>query len=135
MNALQKDAIYCIILSTVSVALFFILLPFLGKNVAFAAFAIFGLYGLAPFFFYRKSTKKTIIDERDREIGKKAGSFAFGLFWIAFVLTAVLVPFIKGFDSSVSASLILMAVIFGAILINVVRSIRILTLYRQGGTN
>ncbi|MBU2584981.1 MAG: DUF2178 domain-containing protein [Bacteroidetes bacterium] len=132
MNAQQKDAIYCIVLSSISLVVFLILMIFLGEEVAFSAFAIFGLYGLTPWIFYRKSKEKTIVDERDFEIGKKAGSFAFGLFWIVFVLVAVLIPLIKGFRSSIPVSLLFYILMFGVILIYVGRSIRILMLYRQG---
>lgn len=132
MNAQQKVATYCIVLSSISLVVFLILLIFLGEEVAFSAFAIFGLYGLAPWIFYRKSKEKTIVDERDIEIRKKAVSFAFGLFWIVFVIVAVLIPFIKGFRSSIPVSLLFYVLIFGTILISVVQSIRILMLYRQG---
>lgn len=132
MNAQQKDAIYCIILSSISLIAFFILFMLYGGEVAFSAFAIFGLYGLAPWIFYRKAKGKPIIDERDVDIGKKAGSFAFALFWIIFVLVAVSIPFIKGFGSSIPAYALFYVLMFGAILISVGRSIRILTLYRHG---
>lgn len=132
MNVQQKDAIYCIVLSSISLVVYLILLTFLGEEVAFSAFAIFGLYGLAPWIFYRKANEKTIVDERDFEIGKKAASFAFALFWIVFVLVSVLIPLIKGFRSSIPVSLLFYVILFGAILISVGRSIRVLVLYRQG---
>jgi hypothetical protein len=131
MNAQQKDAIYCIVLSSITLAVFLILLKFLGDKVAFSAFAIFGLYGLAPWIFYRNSRNKTIVDERDVEIRKRAGAFALSLFWISFVLVAVLVPLTKGFETLIPASLFFYLLMFGAILICVGRSATILFLYRQ----
>jgi hypothetical protein len=131
MNAQQKDAVYCLVLSSATLAVFLILLKLLGDQVAFSAFALFGLYGLAPWIFYRKSKEKTIVDERDIEIRKRAGTLALSLFWISFVLVAVLVPLIKGFQTLIPVSLFFYLLMFGAILICVGRSVTILFLYRQ----
>jgi uncharacterized membrane protein len=131
MSPLQKDAIYCLIISSVSVAIFFILMLFKNMQVAFSAFAIFGLYGLTPLIFYRKSKNKILVDERDKEIANKAGRFGFGLFWVAFVIVAVLISQIKA-DSLIPASLLSYIVFFGMIAICAARAIIILVLYRQG---
>ena len=131
MNAQQKEAIYCIALSSITLAVFLILLRLSGDKVAFSAFAIFGLYGLTPWVIYGKSKGKTTVDERDIEIRKRAGTLALSLFWIIFVLVAVLIPLIKGFDALIPVSLFFYLLMLGAILISVGRSTAILFLYRQ----
>ena len=131
MNAQQKDAVYCLILSGLTLVTFFTLWALIKGDVALSAFAIFGFYGLTPVIFYKKVKDKVIFDERDLEIKKKAGSFAFRLFWVVFVLAAVLIPLLKGFEGYIEASFLLFILLFGVLLISVSRSIRILMLYRQ----
>ena len=131
MSPQQKDAVFCLIISGLSVAAFLILLYFQNIRVAFSAFAILGLYGLAPLLFYRKGRKKVLIDERDVEIGKKAGVFGFKLFWVAFALAAVIVLQIKDWNSSIPIIYMCYPVFFGWILISSARAIKILLLYRQ----
>ena len=133
MTALQKDSIYCIILSLISFVLFFFLLIITGNKieVACSAFAVFGLYGLGPIIFYKKSNK-ILVDERDLEISRKAGSFAFGMFWVVFVLVTTIITFIKGFESSIPVSFLFLFVWAGAIAISLGRAIIILMMYRKG---
>ncbi len=134
MTALQKDSIYCIVLSLISFILFLFLLIISGNRIAVAcsAFAVFGLYGLGPIFFYKKPKNKIIVDERDLEISRKAGSFAFGMFWIVFVLITTIITLIKGFESSIPVSFLFLFVWSGAIAISLGRAIIILMMYRKG---
>lgn len=67
MNAAQKRAWLAVVTGTICVVGYLILIPLLGPKVAMAAFALFGINGLAPLIGRKEST-----DERDRIIQRRA---------------------------------------------------------------
>ncbi len=131
MSPLQKDAIFSIVITAVSAALFLFLLFYKNFQIAFAAFAVLGLIGLAPRLFYRKAGKRLLLDERDRDIADKAAKVGFRLFWVAFITVAVLTALIMG-DGVIPASSLTYAALGGFIIIFIGRAIAVLVLYRQG---
>jgi cytochrome bd-type quinol oxidase subunit 2 len=86
MNAMQKVAWTHLVVSVVAVAAVTLLFPFIGSR-ATGAFALLGLVGLGGLFL-RRHGSSVIVDERDREIERRATSIAVGTAWM--VLTVVL---------------------------------------------
>jgi uncharacterized membrane protein len=50
----------------------------------------------------RRHFKGQTFDEREREIGHRAASAAFSVFWLAFVGSVLAIYFIKGWDSTLT---------------------------------
>ena len=131
MSPLQKDAVFGIVISLMSAGLFALLLLYKNFQIAFSAFAVLGIYGLAPLLFHRKAGKRVLFDERDREIAAMGNKIGFGVFWFAFTAVSVAVALIKG-EGTIPASSLTYAVLGGTIVIIVGRAFTILALYRQG---
>jgi hypothetical protein len=131
MSPLQKDAVFGIVISAVSAGLFVFLLLFKNFQVAFSAFAILGIYGLAPWLFHRKAGKRVLFDERDREIANTGNKVGFWAFWLAFTAISVLVALVKG-EGAIPAASLAYAVLGGMIIIITGRAITVLALYRRG---
>ncbi|HEY4310866.1 MAG TPA: DUF2178 domain-containing protein [Pirellulales bacterium] len=83
MNAMEKVAWTELIISAVTVFVVAALTPWLGA-AATAGFALLGLIVVAGLFL-RKRGRQVIVDERDREIAKKAKDISIGLSWMTLV--------------------------------------------------
>jgi hypothetical protein len=83
MNAMEKVAWTELIVSAVAVIVVVALTPWLG-TAATAGFALLGLIVFAGLFL-RKRGLQVIVDERDREIAKKAKDISIGLSWMSLV--------------------------------------------------
>src|SRR5262245_37680240 len=88
MSALQKYAWFNLTVIVTTLIAGLVLAPILGKG-ALGCFGILGLIGLGPFFL-RSKDGHIVADERDLEIQRRSLVLAYSLFWVLFVLAAVL---------------------------------------------
>lgn len=87
----QKIAWFAIVVFLLTLITFVVLLYFVRPIVAVAGFAVFGLSGLAPLLFRKKTHPAEVdIDERDKAIGKTAALAAAMMSYGAFILTCML---------------------------------------------
>jgi hypothetical protein len=87
MSAMQKWAWFNLAVIALTLVAVLSLLPFLGKG-ALGGFGFLGLLGFGPLFFRRKPGQ-VLTDERDQLIQRRSWVLAYSLFWVAFVLAAV----------------------------------------------
>lgn len=133
MQPQQRESWFVIILCGSSLVVFFILLQFMTFERALGAFALLGFSGISPFLFYRGRKKgKVVSDERDIQIGQRAGMIAFAVMWVVFVLALVALLQIRGDQGSVPVPWCT-ALLFAAFFIMLAaRALAILILYHRG---
>ena len=85
MNAMEKVAWTELIVSVVAVVVATLLVPWLGSRASGSGFSLLGLIALS-YVFIRPRGNRIVIDERDREIAKRATSVGVGTAW--FTLSA-----------------------------------------------
>lgn len=134
MSALQKFAWFNLVVIIAALAASLLLAPFLGKG-ALGCFGLLGLIGLSPFFF--KSKKGEILaDERDQLIQQRSWVVAYSLFWVAFVLAAVLLSaVVYGQEGAVPVYIVQGSVFVGFMLVYGIASIATLIQYRGASLN
>lgn len=132
MNATQRFALFNLVVIGITLVAGAILYPVLGKG-ALGAFGFLGLMGFGPWFFKAKGNGEAspvVVDERDRKIQAKAWFLAYGLFWLVFVLAAVIATaWIYGVDGAVPVQVIQASVFVGMMLVYATASIAILCQY------
>ena len=127
MNRAQKTARFnliviltALVLSAfaVSVLYFVVGLPMRRASGGFGFMGICGLMGLSP-LLYKKDSDKVGFDERDLMIQRNASLGAYSIFWILFVLAAMIPFFVLGPKGMVSVKY-LAAMAFGGMMIVVI---------------
>jgi hypothetical protein len=109
-------------------------MPVLGRG-AYGGLGCLGLTGLGPVFFRRRAGK-VIMDERDTLIQQRSWLAAYILFWVVFVLVAVVLsPWYYGQTGAVPVLVVQMSVAWGFMLVYGVNSIATLVQYRGGSQN
>jgi cytochrome bd-type quinol oxidase subunit 2 len=81
MNAMEKVGWTELLVSVVAVAVATLLYPWLGER-ATSAFALLALVMVSVVFLRQRGTR-IVIDERDREIERRATSIGVGTAWMA----------------------------------------------------
>jgi hypothetical protein len=89
MNVAQKRAWFTVIVFAVSLAAFLILIPIVGIKMAYPAWSIFGLAGLQLFLYRKKTPDKVEMDERDREIHRRAALGAGMASYLVFIIACM----------------------------------------------
>ena len=131
MSAMQRFASFNLAVIALTLVTVFTLLPFLGKG-AMGGFGFTGLLGLGVLFF-RKKPGQVLVDERDLLIQRRAWVLAYSLFWLFFVLGAVLVsPLVYGPEGAVPVWVIQSSVFCSFMLVFTVSSIALLVQYAGG---
>ena len=87
MNAMEKVAWTELIVSVAAVAAAAALIPWLG-NRASSAFALLGLI-VCSLWFLRTRGPRVVVDERDREIERRAPQFRGEAAWVATFLALI----------------------------------------------
>lgn len=88
MNAMEKVAWTELLVSLAAVALVTALLPWLGSR-ATAGFAVLALIAVGVVFLRRRGNR-IVVDERDREIERRATSIGVGTAWMTLFTALVL---------------------------------------------
>jgi hypothetical protein len=130
MSAMQKWAWFNLAVIAVTLVALVSLLPFLGKG-ALGGFGFLGLMGFGPFFFRRKAGK-VVTDERDTLIQRRSWVLAYSLFWVAFVLAAVLSAVVYGQEGAVPVWVVQTSVFCALGLVHALASVAILVQYAGG---
>jgi hypothetical protein len=131
MSALQKYAYFNLAVIALTVAAVLALVPFLGQR-ALGGCGFLGLLGFSVLFLRPKSGQVSL-DERDNLIQRRSTILAYAVFWVAFVLAAVLLsPLVYGQDGAVPVWVVQMSVFCGFMIVNAVMSVAILVQYAGG---
>ena len=131
MSALQKFAWFNLGVIALTLVAVLSLLPFLGKG-ALGGFGFLGLIGLGPLFF-RSKPGQVLTDERDHLIQRRSWILAYALFWVVFVLAAVVLSaLVYGQEGAVPVSVVQLSVVPGFMLVYALASIAILAQYAGG---
>ena len=85
MNAMEKVAWTEMGVSVAAVVLASLLIPW-GSQAATSAFALLGLIGFTGAFLRRRGNR-VVVDERDREIARRATSIGVGTAWMSLFMT------------------------------------------------
>jgi hypothetical protein len=131
MSRMQKFAWFNLAVIALTLLVVLSLLPFLGFR-AMGGLGCLGLIGFGPFFF-RKKPGQVVTDERDHFIQWRAWIFAYALFWVVFVLMAVVLSaLVYGEDGAVPVSVVRISVFWAFMLVYALASIAILVQYAGG---
>src|SRR5215207_6192648 len=128
MSALQKWAWFHLAVIAGTLVAVLALLPFLGKG-ALGGFGFLGLTGFGPLFF-RSKPGQVLIDERDTLIQWRSWVLAYSLFWVVFVLAAVLLSaVVYGQEGAVPVWVVQSSVFCFFMLVHALASLAILVQY------
>lgn len=131
MSALQKVAWFNLAVIALTLVTVLSLLPLLGKG-ALGGFGWLGLVGLGP-FLVRQRPGQVVTDERDHQILWRSWIAAYALYWVVYVLAAVLLsPLMYGLDGAVPVWVVQISVFCSFILVYALASIAILIQYAGG---
>lgn len=131
MSAVQKWAWFNVAVIAVTLVAVVSLLPFLGKG-ALGGFGVLGLIGFGPLFF-RRTPGQVLTDERDQLIQRRSWVLAYSLFWVVFVLAAVVLSaVVYGWEGAVPVWVVQSSVFCGFLLVYAVASVAILVQYAGG---
>jgi hypothetical protein len=140
MNRAQKIAHFnliviltALVLSAIAVSvLYFVVgLPMRRAVGGFGFIGICGLMGLSP-LLYKKEGGKVSFDERDLMIMRNASLGAYSIFWVLFVLAAMIPFFVLGPKGMVSVKYLAAMVFGGMIIVVLVQSVITLGAYGRG---
>ncbi len=130
MAALQKFAWFNLAVIAFTLAVVS-LLSFWGKG-ALGGFGFAGFLGFGVLFF-RRRPGQVVTDERDLLIQRRSWILAYSLFWLIFVLAAVLLsPLVYGWEGAVPVLVIQISVFCSFMLLYALVSMAILVQYTGG---
>jgi len=134
MSRMQKFAWFNLGVIGLTLLVVFSLLPVIGYR-AMGGLGFLGLIGFGPLFF-RKTAGQVVADERDMQIQWRAWIFAYALYWVIFVLVAVVLSAaVYGEDGAVPVPVVRMSVAWAFMLVYALASIAILVQYAGGTRN
>ena len=102
MNAMEKVAWTELGVSVAAVVLASLLIPW-GSQTATSAFALLGLIGFTGVFL-RQRGNRVAVDERDREIARRATSIGVGTAWMSLFMTLIAATMWSGYTQTYSVS-------------------------------
>jgi amino acid transporter len=88
MNAMEKVAWTELSVSIVAVVTVALLIPLVG-SAATCGFAVLALVALSGLFLRRRGSQ-VVVDERDREIARKAKSVSIGTSWMTLLIALII---------------------------------------------
>jgi hypothetical protein len=128
---MQKFAWFNLAVIALTLLVVFSLLPFLGYR-AMGGLGCLGLIGFGPLFF-RKKPGQVVNDERDNLIQWRSWFLAYIVFWVVFVLFAVVVSaVVYGEDGVVPVDVVRISVFWAFMLVYALASIAMLVQYAGG---
>jgi len=125
---------YCLGVLALWLAVWLILLPFVGVYRAQSSFAVTGLLGFLPFFWFF-SFRNTIEDERDISYRQKAVGFGFASGWGVIFFVSGVVYFFNFFvlgSDSIPLTVFWIPAICGMVIGMLAGSVALLLLYHKG---
>ncbi|MBN2183640.1 MAG: hypothetical protein JW715_17155 [Sedimentisphaerales bacterium] len=137
MNRAQKIARFNLIVTLTALILSFtatgilhfaVGLPIHRALGGFGFIGICGLIGLSP-VLYKKESGKVSFDERDFSIQRNASLGAYSVFWLLFVLAAMIPFFVLGPKGKIPITYLPAMVVGGMIIVTLVQSIVTLAAY------
>lgn len=129
MSRFARANVYETLVAAAAAILCLVILAVVGDGwVALAGFSLLGLLGLTPVLF---GSRGGIEDERDESLGRRANTTASAVFWLAFVLWAVVLSTSHGRDACVPTLAVAYAVPVGWTLQTLVRGLTVLGLERR----
>ncbi len=134
MTATQRFAWFNLAVIALTLIAVLALLTFAGK-AALGGFGILGLIGLSPFIL-RGRKAQVVIDERDQIIQRRSWFIAYSVFWMLFVLAAVLLaPTVYGQEGGVPVWVVQSSVFVAFMIVQAAASIAILVQYAGGSAS
>jgi hypothetical protein len=131
MPPLQKEAIYWLILLTVTALAYAVTAIFVGPIAASGTCGLLGLGGFLP-LVYRKRPEAVVLDERDQQIAHRALIGGYSIFWLVFTLgvTGLWGVFFSRGQEMISVQVLPLIVWGGTILFFTARAVLIVVMYR-----
>ena len=134
MSRMQKFAWFNLAVIALALLVVFSLVPLLGFK-AMGGFGFLGLLGFGPAFF-RTKPGQVLMDERDLLIQARSWVFAYAVFWVIFVLAAVVLSaLVYGQDGSVPVTIVQISTFWAVTLVYALASIAILVQYAGGASD
>jgi hypothetical protein len=134
MSAVQKFAWFNLAIIALTLVAVVLLLPFMGKG-ALGGSGFLGFLGFGPLFF-RGKPGQVVLDERDTLIQQRSWVVAYSLFWVVFVLAAVLLsPLVYGQEGAIPVWIVQISVFPSFMLVYALASIAILVQFAGGTKN
>jgi hypothetical protein len=131
MAPIQRFAWFNLAVIAITVVFILSLLPFLGHR-ALGGLGCLGFMGFGPLFL-RNTPGRILTDERDLLIQRRSWILAYSLFWVVFVLAAVVVSAsVYGQNGMIPVTIVQVSVAFGFMFVYAVASIAILVQYLGG---
>jgi hypothetical protein len=133
MTVIERRAWFVLGVCLVAIVAVAAIFALTGKfTPAMGAMGLLGLTGATPLIGRRQKQRgEIIIDERDRAILQTAGRFAFGTFWVALVGAVMGLFALAGDSASLRVGMIVSALWFAFLLINIVHSSSVLWMCRS----
>ena len=129
MTNLQKQAVFHLIVMTAcAVAVVVLLCVTRRPDVSLAGFALISLIGFRS--FWERGPRYPVQDERDQLINRRAGTIAYSVFWVCFVIWGVSLTMAFQERAAVPITYITLAVPAGMWLFVTARAVAILALDR-----
>jgi hypothetical protein len=133
VDRLEKHAWFNIGVIAVTCLVFSLAYSYIGIQAASSCFALLALLAAPPSLFYPKGKMSEILDERERGIARRAKATAFGVFWVIFISSFMLVWSLNfGSNITLPADFLPLVVLFAGILFILTYSITMLVLSRTG---
>jgi hypothetical protein len=141
MNRAQKTAWFTLIVLALALGLslaafcvgyFIVGVPARRAAAGFGFIGIMGLLGLIPVLF-RNDKAKVQCDERDVMIQRRANIAAYGVFWVLFVVAAMIPWFITGPNGTITINYLPWMVFGGMFVVMLVQAL--VTLQQYGWTD
>jgi hypothetical protein len=131
MSALQKFAWFNLAVIALTLVAVLSLIPLLGKG-ALGGSGFLGLLGFSPLFF-RSKPGQVLMDERDMLISRRSWIAAYSVFWVVFVLAAVVASAaVYGEEGAVPVWIVQYSVFVAFMIVQAVVSLAILVQYAGG---
>jgi uncharacterized Tic20 family protein len=136
MNLQERIAWFNLAVMALALAVFLVLIPFLGLFRATGGFGILGLWGLSPLLAWRKrGTREVIDDERDRAINAKAMLIAYTAFWMFFVSACMVPFFLFGPQGMIPVEVLPLILMVGWLVLMLTSSVATIVQYARGRQN
>lgn len=131
MTAIQRHAVFSLIVIGISVVLFALGLVGGLATKASGMLGLLGFLGFAPLFYRKRPSGAVVVDERDGAIILRANAIAFSVLWLGLVAAGMTTYFVRGDAGTVPVRALPVAIYLAWALYESVRSITVLARTRS----